>query len=251
MMRPRRRRRRREPQPAREVRLSASEPNAATSSDHDQLGGGGGHRSPRGRRVRGPAAEALGTAGRARRPGVARRRRHPATEATLRDELVALARESAELSWRQMRRGVDELDAYTRPIDAPRGVLAPPALPGEAMTATTSVSDRRRHRPAGRHGRDRPAPRARSTGGSARSTTSCASRWRGRSRGTPEALPPADRVRLPSRGARDAVGGRGRAGIRDRADAQHVAGRRRRPRRVRRAPRRSTPCSGGSASCRR
>ena len=45
----------------------------------------------------------------------------PATEATLREELVALVRESAELSWREMRRGVDAFDAYTRPIDAPRG----------------------------------------------------------------------------------------------------------------------------------
>jgi hypothetical protein len=43
-----------------------------------------------------------------------------AAEATLRDELVALARESAELSWREMRRGVDALDGYTRPIDPPR-----------------------------------------------------------------------------------------------------------------------------------
>jgi len=41
-------------------------------------------------------------------------------EATLRDELVALARESAELSWRELRRGVDALDSYTRPIDTPR-----------------------------------------------------------------------------------------------------------------------------------
>ncbi len=41
-------------------------------------------------------------------------------EASLRDELVALARESAELSWREMRRGVDALDSYTRPIDQPR-----------------------------------------------------------------------------------------------------------------------------------
>jgi hypothetical protein len=41
-------------------------------------------------------------------------------EATLRDEIVALARDSAELSWREMRRGVDALDASTRPIDVPR-----------------------------------------------------------------------------------------------------------------------------------
>ena len=42
------------------------------------------------------------------------------SERTLRDELVALARESAELSWREMRRGVDALDASTRPVDGPR-----------------------------------------------------------------------------------------------------------------------------------
>jgi hypothetical protein len=42
-------------------------------------------------------------------------------EATLRDELVSLARESAELSWRELRRGVDALDSSTRPIDAPHG----------------------------------------------------------------------------------------------------------------------------------
>jgi hypothetical protein len=39
-------------------------------------------------------------------------------EAMLRDELVALARESAELSWRELRRGVDRLDASTRPPPA-------------------------------------------------------------------------------------------------------------------------------------
>src|SRR5438034_11459309 len=35
-------------------------------------------------------------------------------EAALRDELVALARESAEVSWRELRRGVDDFDAFTR-----------------------------------------------------------------------------------------------------------------------------------------
>jgi hypothetical protein len=44
----------------------------------------------------------------------------PTAEATLREELVALARDSAELSWREMRRGVDAFDAFTRPIDPPR-----------------------------------------------------------------------------------------------------------------------------------
>ena len=36
-------------------------------------------------------------------------------EAAFRDELVALMRESAEASWREMRRGVEDFDAFTRP----------------------------------------------------------------------------------------------------------------------------------------
>ena len=44
-----------------------------------------------------------------------------AAEATLRDEVVALARESAELSWRELRRGVNALDSATRPVDRDRG----------------------------------------------------------------------------------------------------------------------------------
>ena len=43
----------------------------------------------------------------------------PTAQAAFRDELIALARESAELSWREMRRGVDALDGYTRPEHAP------------------------------------------------------------------------------------------------------------------------------------
>jgi hypothetical protein len=35
-------------------------------------------------------------------------------EAAFRDELIGLARDSAELSWREMRRGVDDLEALTR-----------------------------------------------------------------------------------------------------------------------------------------
>jgi hypothetical protein len=40
-------------------------------------------------------------------------------QAAFRDEMIGLARESAELSWREMRRGVDELDTATRPRSAP------------------------------------------------------------------------------------------------------------------------------------
>jgi hypothetical protein len=35
-------------------------------------------------------------------------------QAAFRDEVIALARDSAEVSWREMRRGVDDLDALTR-----------------------------------------------------------------------------------------------------------------------------------------
>jgi hypothetical protein len=36
-------------------------------------------------------------------------------QAAFRDDLIALARDSAEVSWRELRRGVDDLDAFTRP----------------------------------------------------------------------------------------------------------------------------------------
>jgi hypothetical protein len=42
-------------------------------------------------------------------------------QAAFRDDLLALARDSAELSWRELRRGVDELDALTRPRQEPGG----------------------------------------------------------------------------------------------------------------------------------
>ncbi len=45
-------------------------------------------------------------------------------EAAFRDELIALVRDSAEVSWREMRRGVDDLDAFTRPGE-PNGRAAP------------------------------------------------------------------------------------------------------------------------------
>jgi hypothetical protein len=38
-------------------------------------------------------------------------------EAAFRDDLLALAREYTEVSWRELRRGVDELDALTRTDD--------------------------------------------------------------------------------------------------------------------------------------
>jgi hypothetical protein len=40
-------------------------------------------------------------------------------QTTFRDDFIALARDSAELSWREMRRGVDDLDALTRSRDEP------------------------------------------------------------------------------------------------------------------------------------
>jgi hypothetical protein len=40
-------------------------------------------------------------------------------QAEFRDELLGLAREWAEVSWREVRRGVDDLDAFTRPGEGP------------------------------------------------------------------------------------------------------------------------------------
>ena len=42
----------------------------------------------------------------------------PGAQARFRDDLLSLARESAERSWRELRRGVDDFDALTRPGDA-------------------------------------------------------------------------------------------------------------------------------------
>jgi hypothetical protein len=39
--------------------------------------------------------------------------------AAFRDDFLALARDSAEVSWRELRRGVDDLDAFTRPDEEP------------------------------------------------------------------------------------------------------------------------------------
>jgi len=54
----------------------------------------------------------------------------PGTEraqATFRDELIGLAGASAEISWRELRRGVDQLDASTRPDEPP--ATGPPPRP--------------------------------------------------------------------------------------------------------------------------
>jgi hypothetical protein len=41
----------------------------------------------------------------------------PRAQAAFRDELIGLTRDAAELSWRELRRGVDELDWLTRDDD--------------------------------------------------------------------------------------------------------------------------------------
>jgi hypothetical protein len=40
-------------------------------------------------------------------------------QAAFRDDFIALARDSAEVSWREMRRGVHDLDAFTRSDEGP------------------------------------------------------------------------------------------------------------------------------------
>jgi hypothetical protein len=42
-----------------------------------------------------------------------------AAQAALRDELIAVARESAEVALRELRRGVVDLDTFTRPEERP------------------------------------------------------------------------------------------------------------------------------------
>jgi hypothetical protein len=68
--------------------------------------------------TRAPRLVRLGLTASASAPDAAR------AEATFRDELLELARESAELVWRELRRGVDDLDAFTR-TDRPQP-QAPP-----------------------------------------------------------------------------------------------------------------------------
>jgi hypothetical protein len=40
-------------------------------------------------------------------------------QAVLRDEVLALVRETGEATWREWRRGLDDFDALTRPAGAP------------------------------------------------------------------------------------------------------------------------------------
>ena len=42
-----------------------------------------------------------------------------AAQARFRDELIALARDSSELALREIRRGIEDLDSYTRPQEDP------------------------------------------------------------------------------------------------------------------------------------
>jgi hypothetical protein len=49
------------------------------------------------------------------RLAVAASRGSDKAQAEFRDDLLALAHDSAELSWRELRRGVDAFDAFTRP----------------------------------------------------------------------------------------------------------------------------------------
>ena len=50
-------------------------------------------------------------------------------QSEFRDDLLALARESAEASWRELRRGLDDFDAFSRPGEEP---MAAPHRPYRA-----------------------------------------------------------------------------------------------------------------------
>jgi hypothetical protein len=60
-----------------------------------------------------------------RAPDLARLAAHASVEGSgaaqgaFRDDFIALARDSAEVSWRELRRGVADLDAFTRRNDEP------------------------------------------------------------------------------------------------------------------------------------
>ena len=58
-------------------------------------------------------------------------REAPRAQAEFRDDLLALARDSAEASWRELRRGLDDFDAFSRPDEEPR---AEPHRPYRAKT---------------------------------------------------------------------------------------------------------------------
>lgn len=55
------------------------------------------------------------------------------SQAAFRDELVALARESAERSWHELRRGVDWLDAATRPSESSAAARPPEPAAGRRL----------------------------------------------------------------------------------------------------------------------
>jgi hypothetical protein len=57
---------------------------------------------------RAPRLVRLGVTATAPAPGAAK------AQATFRDDLIDLARDSAELVWHQLRRGVHDLDVFTR-----------------------------------------------------------------------------------------------------------------------------------------
>jgi hypothetical protein len=60
-----------------------------------------------------PPLLALGRESKEERPDAAR------MEGQFRDELIALARESSQIALRELKRGVHDLDAFTRPDEPP------------------------------------------------------------------------------------------------------------------------------------
>jgi hypothetical protein len=60
-------------------------------------------------------------------------RNHPdRAQAEFRDRLIGLARESAEISWRELRRGIDDLDEFTRPQEQHEASPGDPGANGSA-----------------------------------------------------------------------------------------------------------------------
>ena len=175
-----------------------------------------------------------------------RRRRGRAAE--LRDELLGLLRDLAEVSWHETRRALDDLDARTGwQASRCRPVRAAGRVSSHDAGASRLPVGRRGQRPPARHrmrrsstssdssartGRSRCSATG-SSGGCRASTTSCASHSSGRSpvRRSTSGRSRCTRAisdRRPGGARRDR-----RAGVRGRDHAQHVVGHRRHPRRVR------------------
>ena len=168
-----------------------------------------------------------------------------------RDELIALARESSEIALRELRRGLEDLDTFTRPDEEP-AERASASLPSQAVSACRRVGAIR----SSALGAEREIGMLREQVAAGSRAVDAELREPARDRafaGKPKSFRPLTVFACPPRAHDGARAGEpvDRARVRGRAGAQHVADRRRHPRRVRAAPRSRRRCRPASAACRR